>query len=182
MGYKELTIANIPWNELSPFQQATLELEGVLGSHLNVTSLSRYLAKEECVNERTIRRWIQFGNYPFTQSALERILKITGSITSGDGKHFQNLFSTNLVPLISLPDLETCVERLSFRSHNAMIKAICEEEELPYGLIFHMSFDRELVRKEAKDCLEKWLKKLSRGEELNIDSKYRGVKKKTFQN
>jgi len=94
-------------------------------------------------------------------------------------------FRTGLIPLEDLVGdvdadrwLEEARERLLFRSHSAMHKAIAQVTSLKYDCV-HKALSGEQkarrVQAEIKYCLDKWLEDADEGREPDIDDQYRGV-------
>jgi len=94
-------------------------------------------------------------------------------------------FSTGLIPLDQLvgkadPDkwLEQVREKLLFRSHSAMHKAIAEASTLKYDCVHKALSGRRKAKRiqaEIKYCLNKWLDEVDESPHPDIDDDYRGV-------
>ncbi|MFO7956271.1 MAG: hypothetical protein R6X33_04160 [Candidatus Brocadiia bacterium] len=94
-------------------------------------------------------------------------------------------FSTGLIPMEELvgekdPDewLEDVRERLLFRSHSAMHKAIAEASTLKYDCVHKALSGRQKAKRiqaEIKYCLDKWLEEVDESPHPDIDDDYRGV-------
>ncbi len=94
-------------------------------------------------------------------------------------------FSTGLIPLQDMVGeedpadwLEQARQKLLFRSHSAMHKAISEATSLKYDCVHKaLSGNKKAkrIQAEIKFCLERWLAEVDAGREPQIDDDYRGV-------
>jgi len=74
--------------------------------------------------------------------------------------------------------LEKTREKLLFRSHCAMHKAIAEATGLKYDCVHKALSGRQKAHRihpDIKRCLDGWLESAERGADLGVDEKYRGV-------
>lgn len=94
-------------------------------------------------------------------------------------------FSTGLIPLEEMVGdedagdwLERVRQRLLFRSHSAMHKAISEATSLKYDCVHKaLSGNKKAkrIQAEIKYCLDQWLQKAEAGGDPPIDDDHRGV-------
>jgi len=94
-------------------------------------------------------------------------------------------FSTGLIPLEDLVGeeepgewLERVREKLLFRSHSAMHKAIAEATSLKYDCVHKaLSGNKKAkrIQAEIKYCLDRWLADARAGRKPQIDDEHRGV-------
>jgi hypothetical protein len=94
-------------------------------------------------------------------------------------------YRTGLIPIEKMvgerePEqwLEQTREKLDFRSHSSMHKAIAEATDLTYDCIHKAlsgSEKAKRIQRQIKICLEDWLEAVERGEDLEVDDDYRGI-------
>jgi hypothetical protein len=94
-------------------------------------------------------------------------------------------FSTGLIPLEEMVGeedpaewLERVRQKLLFRSHSAMHKAIAEATSLKYDCVHKAlsgSKKAKRIQAEIKYCLNRWLQEVEAGRDPRVDDEYRGV-------
>ncbi len=115
---------------------------------------------------------------PAAQGSVPHCLKTIMASVNGQ-------FSTGLIPLDDMVGeadpadwLEEARQKLLFRSHSAMHKAISEATSLKYDCVHKaLSGNKKAkrIQAEIKYCLDRWLGEVEAGREPQIDDDYRGV-------